>query len=112
MHVGGVRSVRGTLLALAVYSCGNNANPFHRLKHLFRHQLGELQNESGGIRLGFVLGFAWEHNRRDVVKVAGVKDGRIEDEDDASVFDDESRGAEMSVCAWAIKASPELEGRR
>ena len=77
MRIRGARIVRGTL---AIYSCGNNASPLPRLQHLFRHQLGELQNESRWcIRLGFVLGFmptfvlGENISIGDVVRVEGPK---------------------------------------
>ena len=77
MRIRGARIFRGTLLALAIYSCGNNASP---LPHLFRHQLGELQNESRWcIKLGFVLGFVLTFvlgeniSVGDVVRAEGLK---------------------------------------
>ena len=45
----------------------------------------------------------------DVVKVEGFEYVKVEDEDDTSVFEDESRGAEVNVWTCAIEASPELE---
>ena len=58
----------------------------------------------GGIGLGFELkskstfGIRCKITVEDVVRVEGVEDAR--DKDDASVFEDESRGAEV-VCMWA-----------
>jgi len=65
----------------------------------------------GGIGLGFELesestfGIGGKITVEDVVRVEGV-------EDDASVFEDESRGAEVVVWVWATDASSELEERR
>ena len=70
----------------------------------------------GGIGLGFELesvsnfGIGGKITVEDVVRVEGVEDARAGD--GASVFEDESRGAEVVVWVWATNASSELEERR